>query len=136
MTTLEEKKAFLKLPIEERRAIMAEQADELKSHYDEIMEEEQGIEYGQRCTVCNTLDRFNYFVPDEQWAIIVPEEYRNGHVCLNCLDDLADEKDMFWEALSIYFAGKRGNVCVTDEKMAFMDSVDNLKTALHYLILR
>lgn len=47
--------------------------------------------YSQRqtCKVCGRYDKFNFTLPDDIWAAIVPPEYQNRVVCLTCVDDFA-----------------------------------------------
>jgi hypothetical protein len=68
-----------------------------------------------KCKVCGRIDKFDYNVPDEIWASIVPEEFQNRVVCLTCFDDFAKEKDISYDEYikTLYFAGKRGNFTFT-----------------------
>jgi hypothetical protein len=43
----------------------------------------------QRCKCCGMPDKFNFNVPDEIWAAIVPPLFQSHIVCLPCFDDLA-----------------------------------------------
>lgn len=61
----------------------------------------------QSCKVCGHRDGFDYRVPDDLWAAVVPPEYRHLVVCLNCFDDFAREKGIDYSAAvdALYFAG-------------------------------
>lgn len=64
----------------------------------------------QTCKVCGRIDKFNFNVPDNIWARIVPHEFQNRVVCLSCFDDFAKEKNINYVDYidELYFAGKRG----------------------------
>ena len=61
------------------------------------------------CSVCRCDDKFNFTVPDELWHEIVPAEYRNNVVCLQCFDELARKKDVdYSDSIEVlYFAGSK-----------------------------
>lgn len=63
----------------------------------------------QTCKACGRPDKFDFHVPDEVWAAVVPEKYRNRVVCLYCFDDFAVEADVgYAPALQLlFFAGRR-----------------------------
>ena len=62
---------------------------------------------GQTCRSCGLRDKFDFALPDEIWAAVVPTQYRAGVVCLNCFDDFAREAGVDYsnQIQSIYFAG-------------------------------
>lgn len=45
----------------------------------------------QTCKRCGRDDYFNFDVPDDLWAKIVPQPLRQRVVCLSCFDELALE---------------------------------------------
>lgn len=63
----------------------------------------------QSCKCCNVVDGFDWHVPDEIWAAVVPEQYRNLALCLACFDDFAQAQGIdYREDLQrhpLYFAG-------------------------------
>ncbi len=61
----------------------------------------------QTCKVCGRPDKFNFNVPDEVWAAVVPLRYQNRVVCLACFDDFARERQVdYATCLSVlWFAG-------------------------------
>jgi hypothetical protein len=63
----------------------------------------------QRCAVCKCNDKFNFAVPNELWRKIVPEEYQNRVVCLQCFDEFARKRNIdYSNALeTLYFAGSK-----------------------------
>lgn len=67
------------------------------------------------CKVCHRIDKFDFNVPDEIWAKIVPEEYQDHVVCLSCFDEFAKSKKIDYHEYikTLYFAGKRGNFTFT-----------------------
>jgi hypothetical protein len=54
-------------------------------------------------------DKFDFNVPDELWKKIVPIEYRNQVVCLECFDEFAFEKSVDYSGSIeiLYFAGNQ-----------------------------
>ena len=46
----------------------------------------------QTCKVCGCTDKFDFKVPNRLWKKVVPVEYQNKVVCLECFDELAFEK--------------------------------------------
>lgn len=62
----------------------------------------------QKCKACGQSDGFNFFVPNEIWQAVVPEELRNRVVCLKCFDEFACEREINYStSLShVCFAGK------------------------------
>lgn len=63
----------------------------------------------QRCAVCKCNDKFNFAVPNEVWRKIVPPEYQNKVVCLQCFDEFARKQNIdYSNALeTLYFAGSQ-----------------------------
>ena len=63
----------------------------------------------QTCKVCGRPDKFNFWVPDEVWAAVVPPAFQRRVVCLYCFDAFAVRYTKpLAELLSpIYFAGDR-----------------------------
>jgi hypothetical protein len=61
----------------------------------------------QTCKVCGRQDKFDFRVPDEVWAAVVPVELLNKVVCLSCFDDFAHAKGVDYSAhlRRLYFAG-------------------------------
>ena len=62
----------------------------------------------QTCHVCQRPDKFDFHVPDDIWAQIVPPEYRNRVVCLGCFDDFAVARGIAYAshlAATLWFAG-------------------------------
>lgn len=63
----------------------------------------------QTCKVCGHRDKFDFTVPDEVWALVVPEEYQNRVACLACFDDFAARSNIdYAHSLEVlYFAGQQ-----------------------------
>jgi hypothetical protein len=63
----------------------------------------------QRCKVCWRADRFDFHVPDNVWAAVVPEALRDRVICLSCFDALAEEQgvDYAEHVHVLFFAGRR-----------------------------
>jgi hypothetical protein len=62
----------------------------------------------QTCKVCGHVDKFDFYVPNEVWAAVVPPEYRNRVVCLSCFDDFATTRRVNYATrldASLWFAG-------------------------------
>lgn len=77
-----------------------------------IMRQKTGILKGmrrQRCAVCKCTDKFNFAVPDEIWRRIVPVEYQNKVVCLQCFDEFARQTNVDYSGAlrTLYFAGSK-----------------------------
>ncbi len=62
----------------------------------------------QRCKVCWRADGFDFHIPDDVWAAVVPEELRGRAICLPCFDALAEEKgvDYAEHIHALSFAGR------------------------------
>jgi len=61
-----------------------------------------------KCGVCGCIDRFDFYVPDEVWESVVPEEYRDRAICLSCFDYFAYRENIDYSSAisdTIYFAG-------------------------------
>jgi hypothetical protein len=65
----------------------------------------------QKCAACKCADKFNFFVPDELWKDVVPQQYQNGVVCLPCFDEFAREKNVdYADSIEVlYFAGNQAS---------------------------
>lgn len=66
----------------------------------------------QRCKVCGKRDCFNFHVPDEMWARVVPIQFQNRVVCLGCFDSFASNRGIqYAEALDpeVNFSGDIGS---------------------------
>ncbi len=63
----------------------------------------------QTCKVCGAPDKFNFHVPDEIWAAIVPAPYRERVVCLYCFDEFAAERGVNYASAvtELWFAGSK-----------------------------
>ena len=63
----------------------------------------------QTCKVCKCPDKFDFNVPDETWNRVVPVEYQQGVVCLECFDRFACEKQIdYSDSIEVlYFAGDK-----------------------------
>jgi len=63
----------------------------------------------QRCSACKCQDKFNFYVPDELWREIVPSQYLNKVVCLQCFDEFARKKNIDYSHSidTLYFAGSQ-----------------------------
>jgi len=63
----------------------------------------------QTCKVCGRPDKFNFQVPDETWASVVPPKFHNSVVCLYCFDEFAGQKDIAYHPhlSKLYFAGRQ-----------------------------
>lgn len=67
-------------------------------------------EMGQRqtCKRCGCVDFFNFNVPDDIWAAVVPTDLARRVVCLKCFDELASEKGVKYAGhlRRLFFAGQ------------------------------
>ena len=63
----------------------------------------------QTCKVCKCRDKFDFNVPDELWTRVVPMEYQQKVVCLDCFDRFASEKQIdYCDSIDVlYFAGDK-----------------------------
>jgi len=61
----------------------------------------------QTCKACGCTDKFDFKVPNRLWKKVVPVEYQNKVVCLECFDELAFEKGVdYCDFIDVlYFAG-------------------------------
>jgi hypothetical protein len=61
----------------------------------------------QRCKCCGLPDKYNFHVPDEIWAEVVPPELHPYVVCLCCFDDLATTRHVDYapHLSELWFAG-------------------------------
>jgi len=85
----------------------------------------------QTCKVCGRPDKFDFHVPDAVWEAIVPEEYRNKVVCLNCFDDFAAAKgikDYQHHIRLLYFAGEQVSMTWVNK-----EEIDYLLACVDYL---
>jgi hypothetical protein len=72
---------------------------------------DQSIFRRQSCSVCKCDDKFNFDVPDAIWREVVPAEFRNTVVCLQCFDELARNRNIDYSDSieTLYFAGKQAS---------------------------
>ena len=63
----------------------------------------------QSCKACGRRDHFDFHVPDDVWAAVVPMELRNLVVCLSCFDRFAREAhhDYSKAVRTLLFVGDR-----------------------------
>jgi len=55
------------------------------------------------CKACGRVSRVGFSVPDDLWAEVVPEVYRDNVVCLACFTEWADESLRPWdEKIELY----------------------------------
>ena len=61
----------------------------------------------QTCKACGRPDKFDFHVPDDVWAAVVPANLANRVVCLYCFDDFAMKNGVEYaeHIHTIYFAG-------------------------------
>ncbi|PWE17005.1 hypothetical protein DDZ18_09885 [Marinicauda salina] len=71
----------------------------------------------QTCKACGRPDKFDYTIPDELWARIVPLTLQSRVVCLHCFDEFARERGVLYAAslTALYFAGDRAAFCFRPE---------------------
>lgn len=69
----------------------------------------------QTCKACRQPEKFDFVVPDEIWAAVVPEKYRGLALCLYCFDEFAREAgvDYAQSVKAVYFAGAKGTFVFT-----------------------
>jgi hypothetical protein len=62
-----------------------------------------------RCKACGNEDKFDFKVPNDVWANVVPAHLRNRVVCLQCFDRFASERGIEYarSLRALYFAGDR-----------------------------
>ena len=46
------------------------------------------------CKVCGAPDKGDFNAPDEMWKTVVPTEYQNKVVCVDCFGQFACEKQI------------------------------------------
>jgi len=65
----------------------------------------------QTCKACGRPDKFDFTVPDDVWAAVVPAFLRNRVVCLTCFDDFARAAAVDYSGAirTLYFAGDRAS---------------------------
>lgn len=63
----------------------------------------------QTCKVCGRPDKFDFHVPDEIWASIIPPELQAKVVCLYCFDEFAHKRrvDYSQGIKTLYFTGEQ-----------------------------
>lgn len=49
------------------------------------------------CKICFHPNRVGFSVPEEVWKSIVPEQFGELVVCLDCFTRLGDEKGVYWD---------------------------------------
>jgi hypothetical protein len=85
----------------------------IKYHIDsEERKKRHRLKQKQTCKVCDRPNIINFYVPDELWEAIVPEEYRTTVVCLYCFDGFAAEKN-------INYADSLKEICFCGDKASF-----------------
>src|SRR5262245_63292155 len=58
----------------------------------------------QTCKVCRCPDKFDFSVPDEMWKRVVPLEYQQGVVCLDCFDAFASERQIdYSDSIDLFY---------------------------------
>jgi hypothetical protein len=75
----------------------------------------RGLQSGRRngmhpiCRACGYSDKFDFNVPNELWKEIVPLDYQNDVICLECFDEFAFEKGVDYATSigTLYFAGNQ-----------------------------
>jgi hypothetical protein len=67
---------------------------------------------GQSCKACGRRDKFDFSVPDEIWAAVVPPKFANLVVCLSCFDDFAQVRGVDYAShmTTLYFVGDRATI--------------------------
>jgi hypothetical protein len=72
----------------------------------------------QTCKACGHRDKFNFNVPDEVWAAVVPPELVNRVICLACFDEFARQRDVSYAThlRTLCFVGDRGSVLFRVER--------------------
>jgi hypothetical protein len=63
------------------------------------------------CKVCSSPDKCDFKAPDDTWKTVVPMEYQNAFVCVECFGKFACEKQiklfqvhkLLWLPLINYF---------------------------------
>jgi hypothetical protein len=75
------------------------------------------IHQRQTCKACGRPDKFDFHVPDEVWAAVVPPELANKVVCLYCFDEFAHQRQVAYASHihTLYFAGDRGSLVFSTE---------------------
>jgi hypothetical protein len=46
------------------------------------------------CKVCGSPDKCDFSAPDDTWKTVVPMEYQNVFVCVDCFGQFACEKQI------------------------------------------
>ena len=66
----------------------------------------------QTCKMCGQPDKFNFYVPDKIWKLVVPPEFQTLAVCLYCFDEQAATKGVDFAASisELCFAGRAANL--------------------------
>lgn len=89
------------------------------------MRAEEVWNYGQEqtCKACGRQDKFNFDVPDELWARVVPDHLRNRVVCLSCFDRFAAEQDIDYasQLRELCFVGWRESMLLDIKSVAGPD---------------
>jgi len=73
----------------------------------------------QRCKVCWHADGFDFHVPNDIWAAVLPADLQNHVVCLRCFDDFAAERGIEYQdylGADLYFAGSQAALVFRVEK--------------------
>jgi len=61
----------------------------------------------QTCKACGRIDKLNFDVPDDVWALVVPAEHHRHVVCLACFDTFARKNNVDYATSlrAVFFAG-------------------------------
>jgi hypothetical protein len=55
------------------------------------------------CSICSHVNRIGFHVPDEVWRAVVPGDWQDHVLCLECFARLADEKLVAWDRSIDFF---------------------------------
>lgn len=75
------------------------------------------------CKICYHANAIGFRVPDHIWDKIVPDEFRDGVICVACFTRLGDEKCIMWdeeiEFFPVSLATHLGLACPSDRGPAY-----------------
>lgn len=65
----------------------------------------------QKCKACGRRDKFNFYVPDDIWAAVVPVRLHERVVCLGCFDRFARKRGVDYapHLTELDFAGDKAS---------------------------
>lgn len=88
----------------------------------------------QTCKVCLRPDKFDFHVPNEVWAAVIPPEFRNRVVCLACFDDFAYGAGVSYAPMitTIFFAGDAASF----EFLRVNGVIDCIRSILSWICIR